>query len=102
MLRGLARFPRVGVVGIAVSIRVAVARHHAAARSAGTVSGEDVPIRHLGLRESPARGRQAPDAAGDRVAEIKQRWSQIAGPARFADTCRTLQDLLDRLSDADT
>jgi DNA-binding MarR family transcriptional regulator len=44
------------------------------------------------------RGGQALDAAGDRVAQIEEHWSQIVGPERFADTCRTLQDLLDTLN----
>jgi DNA-binding MarR family transcriptional regulator len=43
------------------------------------------------------RGRQALDDAGDRVAEIEQHWSRVVGPDRFADTCRTLQELLDKL-----
>jgi DNA-binding MarR family transcriptional regulator len=44
------------------------------------------------------RGRQALDDAGDRVTEIEQHWAQLLGPARFADTCRTLQQLLDELT----
>jgi DNA-binding MarR family transcriptional regulator len=44
------------------------------------------------------RGRQALDDAGDQVAQLEQRWAHIAGPQRFADTCRTLQDLLDTLT----
>ncbi|HEX7993035.1 MAG TPA: MarR family transcriptional regulator [Streptosporangiaceae bacterium] len=44
------------------------------------------------------RGRQALDDAGDRVAQIEERWSQIVGSERFADTCRTLQELLDTLT----
>jgi DNA-binding MarR family transcriptional regulator len=44
------------------------------------------------------RGRRALDDAGDRVAQIEEHWSQIVGPARFADACRTLQDLLDALT----
>jgi DNA-binding MarR family transcriptional regulator len=43
------------------------------------------------------RGRAALDDAGNRVAEIEQHWSQIVGAARFAGTCRTLQELLDAL-----
>jgi|SRR5215204_2826316 DNA-binding MarR family transcriptional regulator len=43
------------------------------------------------------RGRRALDDAGDRVAEIERHWSRIVGPDRFADTCRTLQELLDKL-----
>jgi DNA-binding MarR family transcriptional regulator len=45
------------------------------------------------------RGRQALDDAGDRVAQIEQHWAQLLGPARFADTCRALQQLLDKLTD---
>jgi len=44
------------------------------------------------------RGRQALDDAGDRVAEIEQRWAQVIGSARFANTCRALQQLLDELT----
>jgi DNA-binding MarR family transcriptional regulator len=43
------------------------------------------------------RGRQALDDAGDRVAQIEQHWAQLLGPDRFADTCRALQELLDKL-----
>ena len=44
------------------------------------------------------RGRRALDDAGDRVAQIEQHWSQIVGPERFAEACRTLQDLIDALT----
>ncbi len=44
------------------------------------------------------RGRQALDDAGDRVAQIEQHWAQLLGPARFADTCHALQELLDKLT----
>jgi DNA-binding MarR family transcriptional regulator len=44
------------------------------------------------------RGRQALDDAGHRVAEIEQHWAQVIGSARFADTCRALQQLLDELT----
>ena len=44
------------------------------------------------------RGRQALNDAGDRVAEIEQHWSRTVGPERFAEACRTLQDLLDTLT----
>jgi DNA-binding MarR family transcriptional regulator len=43
------------------------------------------------------RGRRALDDAGNRVAEIEQHWAEIVGAARFADACRTFQDLLDEL-----
>jgi DNA-binding MarR family transcriptional regulator len=44
------------------------------------------------------RGRQALDDAGDRVAQIEQHWAQLLGPTRFAETCRSLQELLDNLT----
>jgi DNA-binding MarR family transcriptional regulator len=46
-----------------------------------------------------ARGRQALADAGDRVAEIEEHWAGLVGSARFADLCRTLQDLLDALNE---
>jgi DNA-binding MarR family transcriptional regulator len=42
-----------------------------------------------------ARGRQALNDAGDRVAEIEQAWSGLVGRERFDAMCRCLQDLLD-------
>lgn len=44
------------------------------------------------------RGRRAFKDAGDRVAEIEQRWAQIVGPTSFATACRVLQQLLDALA----
>jgi DNA-binding MarR family transcriptional regulator len=44
------------------------------------------------------RGRHALDDAGDRVAQIEEHWSGLVGPKRFAEACRTLQDLLDALT----
>jgi DNA-binding MarR family transcriptional regulator len=46
------------------------------------------------------RGRRALDDAGNRVAEIEAHWAHVVGEARFADACRTLQDLLDSLAPA--
>jgi DNA-binding MarR family transcriptional regulator len=43
------------------------------------------------------RGHAALAAAGDRVAQIEDQWGDLIGHARFADTCRALQDLLDAL-----
>lgn len=43
------------------------------------------------------RGRRTLDDAGDRIAEIEEHWAEIVGAKRFADMCRTLQELLDRL-----
>lgn len=45
------------------------------------------------------RGRRALDQAGDRVAEIEQRWAQAVGATSFTAACRTLQDLLDALTE---
>lgn len=42
-----------------------------------------------------ARGREALDAAGDRVAEIEYQWAELAGPSEFEAACRTLQRLVD-------
>ncbi len=44
-----------------------------------------------------ARGRDALSDAGDRVADIEQRWAQIVGVDRFKVTCYALQELLDVL-----
>lgn len=48
------------------------------------------------------RGRQALADAGNRVAEIEQRWANEVGSAAFHGACRTLQDLLDALDSAET
>lgn len=45
-----------------------------------------------------SRGRQALDDAGDRVAEIEERWRELVGADRFDVMCQTMQALLDRLS----
>ena len=42
-----------------------------------------------------AQGRRALNDAGDRVAEIEQRWAGLVGQRRFDAAARTLQDLLD-------
>ncbi len=47
------------------------------------------------------RGRRALDDAGNRVAEIEEHWAQTIGPRRFTEACRTLQDLLDNLDQAE-
>lgn len=57
----------------------------------------DVTDRRAKLIYPTARGRQALRDARSRVAEIEQRWSGLVGPDRFADSCRTWQDLLDAL-----
>jgi DNA-binding MarR family transcriptional regulator len=46
------------------------------------------------------RGRRALDAAGDRVAEIEQRWARIVGRPAFDAAMQTLQELV-RASDSD-
>ena len=43
------------------------------------------------------RGRGLLGAAGDRVADIERRWSEVAGDADFATMCATMQHLLDEL-----
>lgn len=43
-------------------------------------------------------GRQALDDAGHRVAEIEQQWRELLDTDRFDAMCRTMQDLLDRLT----
>lgn len=48
------------------------------------------------------RGLRALADAGDRVAEIEQHWAQIAGQKRFEAACRTMQELLDALTERDT
>lgn len=48
------------------------------------------------------RGRQALDDAGDRIAEIEQRWAELVGHARFNHACLTLQQLLDATANHDT
>ena len=47
------------------------------------------------------RGRRALDDAGDRVAEIELRWSEVVGTARFTAMCRTMQELLDALTSSE-
>lgn len=42
-----------------------------------------------------ARGRRALNDAGDRVADVEQRWAALVGQRRFNSAARTLQDLLD-------
>jgi DNA-binding MarR family transcriptional regulator len=41
------------------------------------------------------RGRQALNAAGDRVAEIEHHWADLVGQPRFSAAAKTLQKLLD-------
>jgi DNA-binding MarR family transcriptional regulator len=43
------------------------------------------------------RGRALLGDAGDRVAEIERRWSDVAGAPDFAKMCATMQRLLDEL-----
>jgi DNA-binding MarR family transcriptional regulator len=47
------------------------------------------------------RGLRALEDAGDRVAEIEQHWAHIAGQKRFEAACRTMQDLLDAMTERD-
>jgi len=46
-----------------------------------------------------ARGRAALTDAAGRVAVIEEHWADLIGPARFAETCKALQDLLDVLEE---
>ena len=46
------------------------------------------------------RGRSALNDAGDRVADIEQRWALVVGSRRFADACQVLQNILDEVSGA--
>lgn len=48
------------------------------------------------------RGRNAMAAAGDRVADIEQRWLKLVGAKDFAHMCRTMQRLLDELDPQDS
>jgi len=48
------------------------------------------------------RGRRLLADAGDRVADIETRWSQLVGPDDFAQMCATMQRLLDALDPADS
>lgn len=61
----------------------------------------DITDRRAKLIVPTARGRRALRDARDRVAVIEQHWSGLVGPERFSASCRTLQDLLDALNDAD-
>lgn len=54
------------------------------------------------LIELTARGRRLQSDAGDRIADIEERWAMTAGPGEFAQMCRTMQRLLNDLAhDAD-
>ncbi len=100
-------FGNVGIDGIRLTDLAASAQLSLAATSELVTELQN--LGYLERRPDPAdgrakliyptpRGRHALDDAGDRVAEIEHHWSQIAGEARFADTCRTLQELLDTLT----
>ena len=43
------------------------------------------------------RGRDPMAAAGVRVADIERRWSKLVGANEFAQMCRSMQSLLDKL-----
>lgn len=55
----------------------------------------DASDRRAKLIYPTVRGRRALDLAGDRVAEIEQRWSSLVGTKEFARACKTLQQLLE-------
>jgi DNA-binding MarR family transcriptional regulator len=46
------------------------------------------------------RGRDLMGLAGERVADIEQRWSAVVGARNFTQMCRTMQRLLDELDPA--
>jgi len=46
------------------------------------------------------RGRDLMGLAGERVADIEQRWSAVVGARNFNQMCRTMQRLLDELDPA--
>jgi DNA-binding MarR family transcriptional regulator len=48
------------------------------------------------------RGRGLMAAAGERVADIERRWSELAGPRNFTLMTRTMQRLLDELDPKDS
>ena len=48
------------------------------------------------------RGQRLLADAGDRVADIEARWSQLVGADDFAHMCATMQRLLDALDPADS
>lgn len=47
------------------------------------------------------RGRALLADAGDRVADIERRWSELVGTRNFAQMCRSMQRLLDGLDPDD-
>jgi DNA-binding MarR family transcriptional regulator len=53
------------------------------------------------LIELTDRGRALLADAGDRVADIEARWSQVVGAADFAHMCATMQRLLDKIGPED-
>jgi DNA-binding MarR family transcriptional regulator len=53
------------------------------------------------LIELTNRGRQLLADAGDRVADIEARWSELVGATDFAQICATMQRLLDTLDPDD-
>ena len=48
------------------------------------------------------RGRGLMAAAGERVADIERRWSELVGPRNFTLMTRTMQRLLDELDPKDS
>lgn len=54
------------------------------------------------LIELSDRGRALLADAGDRVADIEARWSDLVGEADFAQMCATMQRLLDALDPEDS
>ena len=54
------------------------------------------------LIELTERGRGLMAIAGDRVADMERRWSELVGPKDFAQMTQTMQRLLDELNPKDS
>ncbi|MGB3353583.1 MAG: MarR family transcriptional regulator [Mycobacterium sp.] len=54
------------------------------------------------LIELTERGRGLMTVAGDRVADMERRWSELVGSKDFAQMTRTMQRLLDELNPKDS
>ena len=101
-------FGNVGVDGVRLTELAARAQ-----LSLGTTSELVSDLQQLGYlerRPDPAdgraklifptsRGRQALSDAGDRVAEIEERWRTALGGEHFDDMCRTMHRLLAELTE---
>ena len=100
-------FGNVGIDGIRLTDLAAKAQLSLAATSELVTQLQELGYleRRLDIRDRRARlifptprGLRALDDAGGRVAEIEQHWALIVEPERFQAVCRTLQELLDALT----